>query len=207
MMASPSLLLASASPRRRDLLRQIGIEPEVVPAHVDESRLAGEVPVAYVSRLARLKAESVWNALPAARRQTVLAADTAVVLGSEILGKPLDRQQGLAMLARLSDRTHEVVTSVAVKTARALELRVNVSQVTFRALQRAECEAYWETGEPLDKAGGYAVQGRAAIFIRSLSGSFSGVMGLPLFETAELLRAAGIDPLTSRAASLRGDPQ
>ena len=178
-----------------------------MPAHVDESRLAGEVPVAYVSRLARLKAESVWNALPAARRQTVLAADTAVVLGSEILGKPLDRQQGLAMLARLSDRTHEVVTSVAVKTARALELRVNVSQVTFRALQRAECEAYWETGEPLDKAGGYAVQGRAAIFIRSLSGSFSGVMGLPLFETAELLRAAGIDPLTSRAASLRGDPQ
>ncbi len=207
MMASPSLLLASASPRRRDLLRQIGIEPEVVPAHVDESRLAGEAPVDYVSRLARLKAESVWNALPAARRQTVLAADTAVVLGSEILGKPLDRQQGLAMLARLSDCTHEVVTSVAVKTARALELRVNVSQVTFRALQRAECEAYWDTGEPLDKAGGYAVQGRAAIFIRSLSGSFSGVMGLPLFETAELLRAAGIDPLTSRAASLRGDPQ
>lgn len=206
-MASPSLLLASASPRRRDLLRQIGIEPEVLPAHVDESRLAGEAPVAYVSRLARLKAESVWNALPAARRQTVLAADTAVVLGNDILGKPLDRQQGLDMLARLSDRTHEVVTSVAVKTARALELRVNVSQVTFRALQRAECEAYWDTGEPLDKAGGYAVQGRAAVFIRSLSGSFSGVMGLPLFETAELLRAAGIDPLTSRAASFCGNPQ
>ncbi len=204
-MASPPLLLASASPRRRELLRQIGVEAQVVPADIDESRLAGEAPADYVCRLARLKAETVWNALPEARRQTVLAADTAVVLGSEILGKPLDRDQGLEMLARLSDRTHEVVTGVAVKTARALELRVNVSRVTFRALQRAECEAYWDTGEPRDKAGGYAVQGRAALFIRKLSGSFSGVMGLPLYETAELLRTAGIDPLTSSAAGLRGE--
>ncbi len=178
-----------------------------MPAEVDESRQAGEEPIAYVGRLAQLKAETVWNALPASRRQTVLAADTAVVLGSEILGKPLDRQQGLEMLARLSDRTHEVVTGVAVRTARGLELRVNVSRVTFRVLQRAECEAYWDTGEPLDKAGGYAVQGRAALFISELQGSFSGVMGLPLYETAELLRMAGIDPLTSHRAGHRGEPR
>jgi septum formation protein len=197
-MASPSLFLASRSPRRRDLLRQIGVEPEVVPADVDESRLPGETPIDYVARLARLKAQTAWHALPSTRRGPLLAADTAVVLGSEIFGKPADRDQGLDMLGRLSGRTHEVVTGVALMTARGLDLRVNVSHVTFRALDRTECEAYWETGEPSDKAGAYAVQGRAAVFIRELAGSYSGVMGLPLFETAELLRAAGIDPVTSR---------
>ena len=197
-MAPPFLYLASASPRRRDLLRQIGIEPEIVPADVDETRLAGEVPRAYVDRLARLKAETAWRALAEHRRSAVLAADTAVVLGSEIFGKPADRDAALDMLARLSGRTHEVITGVALKTARHLDLRVNVSRVTFRPLQREACEAYWRTGEPCDKAGGYAVQGRAAVFISELAGSFSGVMGLPLYETAELLRAAGIDPLGHR---------
>jgi septum formation protein len=199
-MAPPPVFLASASPRRRDLLRQIGIEPEIVPADVDESRLSGEDPLAYVDRLARLKAETAWRGVPAGRRGLLLAADTAVVLGTEILGKPNDRSEGLAMLARLSGRTHEVMTGVALRTSERLELRVNVSRVTFRTLQRDECEAYWESGEPRDKAGGYAVQGLAALFIRELNGSFSGVMGLPLYETAELLRAAGIDPLTSRGA-------
>jgi septum formation protein len=194
-MAPPFLYLASASPRRRDLLRQIGIEPEIVPADVDEARLAGEAPRAYVDRLARLKA---WRALAEHRPSAVLAADTAVVLGSEILGKPADREAALDMLARLSGRTHEVMTGVALKTSQGLDLRVNVSRVTFRPLQREECEAYWRTGEPCDKAGGYAVQGRAAAFISELAGSFSGVMGLPLYETAELLRAAGIDPLGHR---------
>lgn len=199
-MAFPPVYLASASPRRRDLLRQIGIEPEIVPADIDESRLSGEEPLAYVDRLARLKAETAWRGLPAGRSGLLLAADTAVVLGTEILGKPGDRAEGLAMLARLSGRTHEVMTGVALRTRERLELRVNVSRVTFRTLQRDECEAYWESGEPRDKAGGYAVQGLAALFIRELNGSFSGVMGLPLYETAELLRAAGIDPLTSRGA-------
>jgi septum formation protein len=200
IMALPVLFLASASPRRRDLLRQIGIDPEIVPADVDETRLPGEEPRAYVNRLARLKAETAWQAVPFARRSALLAADTAVVLDSEILGKPVDRSEGLGMLARLSGRTHEVVTGVVLKTSQSVSLRMNVSRVTFRPLQRAECEAYWETGEPSDKAGGYAVQGRAALFISELAGSFSGVMGLPLYETAELLRAAGIDPLTSRGA-------
>lgn len=197
---SLSVLLASASPRRRDLLRQIGIEPQVVPAEVDESRLPAELPRDYVHRVAQLKAETAWRGLPADRRSALIAADTAVVLGDEIFGKPADRESGLRMLARLSDRTHEVMTGVALRTAERVDVRVNVSRVTFRALQRHECEAYWESGEPRDKAGGYAVQGLAATFIRELEGSFSGVMGLPLFETAELLRAAGIDPLdTSRA--------
>jgi len=194
-MAPPFLFLASGSPRRRDLLRQIGIEPEIVPTDVDEARLPGEAPHAYVDRLARLKAETAWRALPEHRRSAVLAADTAVVLGSEILGKPADRDAALDMLARLSGRTHEVITGVALKTTQRLDMRVNVSRVTFRPLELDECEAYWRTGEPRDKAGGYAVQGRAAVFISELAGSFSGVMGLPLYETAELLRGAGIDPL------------
>ena len=197
-MAPAFLYLASASPRRRDLLRQIGIEPEIVSTEVDETRLPGEAPLAYVGRLACVKAETAWQALPAGRRGALIAADTAVVLGTEIFGKPADRADGLDMLGRLSGRTHEVMTGVALKTAERLDLRVNISRVTFRPLRRHECEAYWETGEPRDKAGGYAVQGRAALFISELAGSFSGVMGLPLFETAELLRAVGIDPLTCR---------
>ncbi|HZF16553.1 MAG TPA: Maf family protein [Steroidobacteraceae bacterium] len=200
LMLPLSVLLASASPRRRDLLRQMGIEPEIVPADVDESRLPAEPPRDYVHRLAHLKAETAWHALPAGRRSALIAADTAVVLGSEILGKPTDRESGLGMLARLSGRTHEVMTGVALRIAGRVDVRVNVSRVTFRALQREECEAYWESGEPRDKAGGYAVQGLAATFIRDLEGSFSGVMGLPLYETAELLRAAGIDPLSAARA-------
>ena len=197
-MAPSPLFLASASPRRRDLLRQIGIDPEIVPSEVDETRLPGESPQAYVGRLARLKAETAWQALPAGRRGSLIAADTVVVLAGEIFGKPADRADGLQMLGRLSGRTHEVITGVALRTAAQLHLRVNVSRVTFRPLQPYECEAYWDCGEPRDKAGGYAVQGRAALFISELAGSYSGVMGLPLYETAELLRGAGIDPLRTR---------
>jgi septum formation protein len=122
----------------------------------------------------------------------VLAADTTVVLDEVIYGKPRDRADGIRMLARLSGRAHEVLTAVALADTQAVALRLSVSSVRFRTLTLEECAAYWETGEPQDKAGGYAVQGAAAIFIESLSGSYSGVMGLPLFETAELLRAAGI---------------
>ena len=169
----------------------------MIETNVDESRLPDETPATYVERLARLKAETAWQQLPSGRRGTVLAADTAVVLDGEIFGKPADRSEGLEMLARLSGRTHEVLTGVALKTTSGTDVRVNVSQVTFRALLRDECEAYWESGEAADKAGGYAVQGLAALFISAIEGSFSGVMGLPLYETAELLRAAGIDPITN----------
>jgi septum formation protein len=177
------------SPRRHELLAQIGVPHTVAAAHVDESLLPGEPPAQYVARLARLKAATVrqrGESLP------VLAADTTVVVEGSVYGKPADRADGLAMLAALSGRTHDVLTAVALATERDLTLRVNSSSVRFRDIGRAEIEAYWETGEPRDKAGGYAIQGYGAVFVAALSGSYSGVMGLPLLETAELLRAAGI---------------
>ena len=185
----PVVCLASVSPRRRELLAQIGVPHIVVGAHIDETVRPGERPRDYVTRMAREKALAVrerGEALP------VLAADTSVVLDDVIFGKPRDREEGISMLQRLSGRLHEVLTAVAIVDARGVDLRLNVSSVRFRPLTLEECNAYWETGEPRDKAGGYAVQGAAAVFIESLSGSYSGVMGLPLFETAALLRAAGI---------------
>jgi nucleoside triphosphate pyrophosphatase len=187
--AEPVICLASMSPRRRELLAQIGVPHTVAAAHVDESLLPAEPPVDYVARLARLKATTVrqrGEALP------VLAADTTVVLEGSVYGKPADRSDGLAMLAALAGKTHEVLTAVALATERSVTLRVNRSSVRFRNIERAEIEAYWRTGEPCDKAGGYAIQGYGAVFVAALSGSYSGVMGLPLLETAELLRDAGI---------------
>ena len=131
----------------------------------------------------------------------MLAADTAVVLADSILGKPRDRSEALAMLGRLSGRMHEVFTAVALRTARGLESRLSASRVRLRELKPDEIESYWDTGEPSDKAGAYAIQGRAAVFIETLEGSYSGVMGLPLFETAELLARAGIGTWMHRHAS------
>lgn len=187
--ADAVVCLASMSPRRRELLAQIGVPHKVVAADVDEGLLPGESPADYVARLARLKAATVrqrGEPLP------VLAADTTVVVEGSVHGKPADRAGGLAMLAALSGRTHQVLTAVALATGKGVTLRVNCSSVRFRDIGRAEMEAYWETGEPRDKAGGYAIQGYGAVFVAALSGSYSGVMGLPLLETAELLRAAGI---------------
>ncbi|HEY6924858.1 MAG TPA: Maf family protein [Steroidobacteraceae bacterium] len=189
-LRQPVVCLASVSPRRRELLAQIGVPHKVWGAHIDETAHPGEMPRDYVMRMARDKALAVRDRgeiLP------VLAADTTVVLDDVIYGKPRNREEGVAMLQRLSDRTHEVMTAVAIADMRGLALRLNVSSVRFRKLTSEECNAYWETGEPHDKAGGYAVQGAAAVFIESLVGSYSGVMGLPLFETAELLRSAGIE--------------
>jgi len=191
-MAAAPIYLASASPRRRELLAQIGVRHEVRPVDLDESRLPGERPSDYVQRLALAKAEAAWQRFAAAENRPVLAADTAVVLDDKVLGKPRDRQDGFAMLQLLSGRTHEVLTAVALRDARGIDSRLNGSRVTFRALRPGEIEAYWHTGEPADKAGAYAVQGYAAVFIERLEGSFSAVMGLPLFETAELLERAGV---------------
>lgn len=177
------------SPRRRELLAQIGVPHTVVAAHVDESLLEDESPADYVARLARLKAATVrerGEILP------VLAADTTVVLDGVVYGKPAGRADGLAMLAALAGRTHQVLTAVALAIGSGIELRVNCSSVMFRNITRGEMEAYWETGEPRDKAGGYAIQGYGAVFVAALSGSYSAVMGLPLCETADLLREAGI---------------
>lgn len=187
--AKPLIYLASASPRRSALLAQIGIAHRVAPVAVDESVAGAEAPEAYVARLAALKADTLWHSLPADRRLPVLGSDTSVVVDATILGKPADEGDCLRMLELLSGRTHQVHTAVAVRGAVGSEVRLSVSDVTFRALTKAEMRAYWQTGEPADKAGGYAIQGRGAVFIRHIAGSYSGIMGLPLFETAELLAA------------------
>ena len=183
------ITLASGSPRRSALLEQIGVRHVTRPANVDEARRPGEPPADYVLRLAATKAERGWS-LDAS--QPVLAADTAVALGAELFGKPVDRNDGVRILAALAGRTHEVLTAVAVRDTSGLTSALAVSAVTFRALTHGECERYWATGEPLGKAGGYAIQGRAAVFVKRLAGSYSGVMGLPLAETAALLARAGV---------------
>jgi septum formation protein len=195
------IYLASGSPRRRELLRQIGVSFRVIGAELDETALEGEPAAAYVSRLAAAKAAVGWEGSRYLRdgdpdgdprTALVLAADTAVVLDGEILGKPADMQAAIAMLLKLSGRAHEVLTAVALRTAAGLELKVSRSLVRFRSIDPGEARTYWDTGEPRDKAGAYAIQGYGAVFIADLEGSYSGVMGLPLFETAQLLRAAGV---------------
>jgi septum formation protein len=195
-MSLDFIYLASGSPRRRELLQQIGVPFRVVGAIVDEAVLAGEASEAYVARLAAAKAEAGWEHQHVLRAP-VLAADTAVVVDGKILGKPMDRPEGEGMLRQLSGRTHVVLTAIALRTTSGLRSRISRSEVTFRALAADEIRSYWESGEPGDKAGAYAIQGRAAVFIADLRGSFSGVMGLPLFETAELLRDAGVAPWQS----------
>lgn len=194
------LLLASRSPRRRELLQQIGLRFAPLDIAVDEGRAPGEPPSAMVERLARVKA--VAGAAHAADNpRPVLAADTAIALDGDVLGKPEDEAHALAMLARLSGRSHDVVTGVAVAHGPALETCVVSSRVTMRTLAPAETAAYWASGEPTDKAGAYAIQGLGAVFVERLEGSYSNVMGLPLYETAALLGRFGIDPVAAAASS------
>lgn len=190
------IYLASASPRRRELLEQIGVRYRQLLVEVPEEQQLDEVPEMYVLRVALEKARAGRAALAQDDPTPVLGADTAVVIDGEVLGKPRNRADALAMLARLSGQWHQVMSAVAVVGADGeAQSRLSVSAVQFRPVSREEAEAYWETGEPRDKAGGYAIQGRAAVFIERLEGSYSGVMGLPLFETAELLGQFGIAPL------------
>ena len=191
-MPMPRVYLASASPRRRELLRQIGVAYRRLAVAVDETPRPGEMPDDYVARLALLKARTGCVALGRRKPVPVLGADTAVVVDGVILGKPRDRDEGLAMLALLSGREHQVLSAVALAIPAWDAVKIQESRVRFRDLAPAERAAYWDSGEPRDKAGGYAIQGRAAAFVAELHGSYSGVMGLPLFETAELLRAFGI---------------
>ncbi len=200
-MQLSQLYLASASPRRSALLTQIGLAHHVRPVDVDESRVGCEAPQDYVGRLAQTKAGRLWQHLNPDEQvhAYVLGSDTCVVLGDEIFGKPVDRADGVRMLQRLSGRTHQVRTAVALRTARGCEISSNVSEVSFRELSITECELYWQSGEPADKAGGYAVQGLAAIFISRLTGSYSGIMGLPLYETAQLLQRGGWQFMNTRS--------
>jgi septum formation protein len=184
------LYLASRSPRRQDLLRQLGVHFELVAGEVPERREPGQSPAAYAVAMARAKARA--GAAAAKQALPVLGADTDVVLDGEILGKPEGRAAALAMLARLSGRTHEVFSAVAVVAAERIESALSVTRVTFGAVSPAEAQRYWETGEPADKAGAYAIQGYGARFVERIEGSYSGVVGLPLFETVALLRDAGV---------------
>jgi septum formation protein len=189
------IVLASRSPRRRALLEQIGVRYRLLGDDaadaVDESVHAGETPEAYVRRVTRAKAEGGWSRLGAAGLGPlpVLAADTAVVVDHRILGKPMDRGEAARMLNLLSARTHEVLTGVALRCASHFDYALSRSRVTFRFLDDAEIRAYLASGEADDKAGAYAIQGRAAQFVVALEGSYSGVMGLPLYETAQLIEA------------------
>ncbi|MBU0885128.1 MAG: septum formation inhibitor Maf [Gammaproteobacteria bacterium] len=182
-----TLYLASGSPRRRELLMQIGVSYLTLSAPVDENTLPDESPIAYVERLARAKAQAGLAALADTHEAVVLGADTAVVLDGRILGKPADRDEALATLSALSGRSHDVLTAVALVSPERVVARVVTSQVTFRALSQAEIAAYWASGEPQDKAGCYGIQGLAAVFVSQLHGSYSAVVGLPLCETAGLL--------------------
>jgi septum formation protein len=191
------IYLASRSPRRRELLSQIGVRYHLLlfrsrpgsPPDVDETVLDGEAPDAYVERVARAKAEAGWKLLRLRNLPLapVLAADTTVALGGAILGKPADRQQAAQMLERLSGQRHEVLSAVALTRDDWLECLLSRSEVQFKKLSAEEIAQYTASGECDDKAGAYAIQGRAARFITELRGSYSGVMGLPLYETAQLL--------------------
>jgi septum formation protein len=183
------LHLASASPRRAALLDQLGVRYVVHAVSVSEDPLPGEDAPALAQRLALVKGRAARAAL--GPHALVLAADTVVAVDGALLGKPADRADGLAMLERLSGRTHEVCTAVALLGPHGELCRVDRTRVTMRATTAAERAAYWETGEPADKAGAYAIQGRAAAFVTRIEGSYSGVMGLPLHDTAEMLRSAG----------------
>lgn len=186
------LYLASRSPRRGELLNQIGVRFVRVEADVDETPDPGESPEDYVRRISIEKARAGRLAVPSEDPRSVLAADTAVVLDGELLGKPLDCPDFLRMMVRLSGRTHQVLTGVALSFSDELWYDLSVSQVSFRDTDAREHLAYWDSGEPHDKAGGYGIQGLGALFVADLRGSYSGVMGLPLYETGQLLRRAGI---------------
>lgn len=193
MTTIPLVHLASASPRRSELLQQLGVAHRVRPMAVDESVHSGEAPADYVRRLSIAKAQALQPALGPA--ELSLGADTCVALGDDVFGKPTDEADCVRILMRLSGTTHCVHTAVTVCRGARVRTALSTSEVEFRPLTAAECAAYWRSGEPRDKAGGYAIQGRAALFIRQIRGSYTGIVGLPLFETAQLLAEAGIDAL------------
>ena len=191
-MGDDAIVLASASLRRSQLLQQIGVRHPGVGGDIDDTPASGEAPAAYVQRLAAGKAAAVVARLAGGPGAPVLAADTTVALDGRIFGKPADEDDCLEMLGALAGRTHAVHTAVALWHDGRLRQALDTSYVTFRDIDVAERRRYWRSGEPAGKAGGYAIQGLGAVFVTRLEGSFSGVMGLPLAETAALLDAAGV---------------
>ena len=186
---SPIITLASGSPRRAELLQQIGVSFLQRPVDLDETPLAGEVPFDYVQRLALAKAQAGWQRSQAnGDNLPVLGADTSVVLNNRIMGKPADAREAQDMLSALSGKTHQVMTAISLVNAEQQLSALVTSDVSFRPLDGEEILAYWQTGEPVDKAGSYAIQGLGAVFVSQLSGSYSAVVGLPLLETWQLLK-------------------
>ena len=190
----PLLHLASSSPRRREILEALGLEFTVGSVDIEEALEAGESAVQMVLRLAIAKAA----AAAVEPTRLVIGADTAVVMDGDVLGKPRGQEDAIAMLLKLSGRRHRVLTGVALHGSGSVQTALSSTDVLFREISRDEALAYWQSGEPSDKAGSYGIQGRGGAFVASISGSYSGVVGLPVYETAELLRAAGIDILLQR---------
>ncbi|MGB5627716.1 MAG: Maf family protein [Woeseiaceae bacterium] len=190
----PLLHLASSSPRRREILTALGLDFTVKSSEVEEFRLADESPEQMVLRLATAKA----LAAEVETARFVIGSDTAVVLDGEVLGKPRDRDDAVSMLLRLSGRRHSVVTGVALLGPDGAQTALSTTDVFFREVSRDEALAYWQSGEPRDKAGAYGIQGRGGVFVKSINGSYSGVVGLPVYETMRLLQNAGIDILLKR---------
>ncbi len=184
-----ALYLASQSPRRRELLAQIGVQFQVLSVDVEERQAPNESPEGYVQRLACDKSLAGWQKLSASSDvdAAVMGADTIVVLDGEVLEKPSDEADGTRMLMTLSGRVHEVFTAVALTSGKDQKAMICRTEVVFGEITQAQAKTYWRTGEPCDKAGGYGIQGAGAVFVEKISGSYSAVVGLPLFETRELL--------------------
>ena len=197
-MSAATLHLASSSPRRQEILAALGLTFSVGGVDVDERRLGEESAETMVLRLAEAKVRAVESGAS----RIILGADTAVVLGQEIFGKPVDRNEAIEILASLSGRTHRVLTGVALCSERGLWTALSVTEVRFREIGPDEALAYWQSGEPCDKAGAYAIQGRGGIFVEAISGSYSGVVGLPVYETTQLLRDAGLDILQANEVAV-----
>jgi septum formation protein len=189
----PQIILASASPRRKQLLQQIGIQAHCIPVDIDETKLNNESPLQYCQRLALEKAQTGYN--QSNKDTPVLGADTIVVFDNHTLGKPKDEKDAFTTLAMLSDKTHQVITAIAIVNREKMQTSTSISTVKFSNISDNEILKYIETKEPFGKAGSYAIQGIASIWIESIQGSYSGIMGLPLFETAGLLKKFDVETL------------
>ncbi len=195
-MTISQIILASASPRRRDLLSQLGLNFTVAGQDLDETQIPDEEPLDYVRRMALRKAQAVKDEVPLKVSSLVIGSDTIVVCEGAVLGKPVNKKDGLRMLRLLSGKAHSVLTAVSIVTLNRECVSVSKNKVEFRPITKQEAEAYWQSQEPADKAGSYGIQGLGAVFVKTLHGSYSGVMGLPLYETAKLLGEFGIDCMT-----------
>ena len=201
-MTSPQIILASASSRRRQLLSQLGLEFTVALQNIDEIQHPGEVPIDFVRRMAVEKVQAAQAALTDEATSLVIGGDTVVVFKGSVLGQPEDKEDGLRMLCLLSGKAHSVLTAVVVATLDKKRVSVSESKVKICRISEQEAEAYWQSREPVDKAGAYGIQGLGAVFVKTLHGSYSGVMGLPLYETAKLLSEFGINCVTRFGADI-----